>query len=172
VDGWRLRACPYAQECTSHRCFGSKKLPRRSRGSSNGGVGPLLGSVEDPFFLLLQLITNDARGVPHLKACTLHLSVMRKRLQIPYQSQSLCASPTSTKDSSVTGPDGCRKKRPGVSRVDHLATARVGGADNQGQLPLMNTVPKPTPEVVITCTFKVPLHDSRHRLVHGTTGIA
>jgi hypothetical protein len=32
--------------------------------------------------------------------------------------------------------------------MSSLATARVGGADTQGQLPLMNTVPKPTPEVV------------------------
>ena len=37
------------------RCFEPKKLPGRSRGSSNGGAGPLLRFVEDPFFLLIGL---------------------------------------------------------------------------------------------------------------------
>lgn len=105
---------------SSHRRFGPRKLPRRSRGSSNGGAGPLLGFVEDPFFLLLQLITSHARNVPHMTASTLHSSVMRNRLQISCQFRSFYASPASTKDSSVTGPDGCRKKRSGVSRVGHI----------------------------------------------------
>lgn len=63
----------------------------------------------------------------------------------------------------------CRKKRPGASKVGHVwRMARVGGAETQGQLPLTGPVPKPTPDVVITCTRRVPLHDSRHELVHGT----
>ncbi|CCT62485.1 uncharacterized protein FFB20_06122 [Fusarium fujikuroi] len=39
---------------------------------------------------------------------------------------------------------------------------RVGGAEAYGQLPLTDTVPKPTPDVV-------PLHDSRHGYGHGTS---
>lgn len=77
--------------------------------------------------------------------------------------------PASSTPSACDRYLACRKKRPGASKVGHVwRTARVGGAETQGQLPLTDPVPKPTPDVVITCTRRVPLHDSRHELVHGT----
>lgn len=65
------------------RCFEPKKLPGRSRGSSNGGAGPLLRFVEDPFFLLLQPIKSNAKNVPHSSRMDVSAhSVVRKTLLI------------------------------------------------------------------------------------------
>ena len=59
------------------RCFEPKKLPGRSRGSSNGGAGPLLRFVEDPFFLLLQPI-KQCKECPTLESHACFCSFSRQ----------------------------------------------------------------------------------------------
>jgi hypothetical protein len=44
------------------------------------------------------------------------------------------------------------RKRPASGGLTMSNLTRVGGAEAHGQLPLADTVPKPTPDVVITCT--------------------
>lgn len=196
LDGWRLRSradVPWL--FMSRRCCpvkgaaGPEKLPQEpgSRGASSirGGAGPLFRFVQGPLLLVhcQSLLARDAIGggranhhstVPRQKSrASQSAAELGRRSRPPAmpmpESIPTPGRPASSTPSACDRYLACRKKRPGASKVGHVwRTARVGGAETQGQLPLTDPVPKPTPDVVITCTRRVPLHDSRHELVHGT----